>query len=77
MNTALLQLLEGSNSLNRFITYDQKMLALQQGQFISSLWGLLPQSAPNDPTPNEPQKSQMDQGESIAILVTNTISSYC
>jgi hypothetical protein len=74
MNTTSLQVLERSGSSNQFVTYDQKMLALQQEQLISSLWGALPQLTTNDPIHSEPQNSQMYQGESTAILITITIS---
>ncbi|XP_021925448.1 uncharacterized protein LOC110832610 isoform X3 [Zootermopsis nevadensis] len=38
------------------------MLALQQGQLISSLWGALPQLTTIDPIHSEPQNLQMYQG---------------
>jgi hypothetical protein len=50
------------------------MLALQQGQLISSLWGALPQVT-TDPVLSESQNSQVYEGESITILNTITISS--
>jgi len=56
---------ERSGNSTQPVSYDLKMLSMQQEQLISSLWRALPQQTINDPMDSQLQNSHLYQGEVI------------
>jgi hypothetical protein len=60
---------ERSGDSNQPVSYDMKMLSMQQEQLISSLWRALPQQTINDPMDSQLQNSHLYQGEVITFPI--------
>jgi hypothetical protein len=60
---------ERSGGSNQSVNDDLKVLSLQQGQLISSLWRALPQLTINGPVHIQLQNSQLYQGEVITFPI--------
>jgi len=60
---------ERSGDSNQPVSYDMKMLSMQQDQLISSLWRALPQQTINDPMHSQLQNSHLYQGEVITFPI--------
>lgn len=52
---------ERSGNSTQPVSYDLKMLSMQQEQLISSLWRALPQQTINDPMDSQLQNSHLYQ----------------
>jgi len=62
---------ERSGDSNQPVSYDMKMLSMQQEQLISSLWRALPQQTLNDPMDSQLQNSHLYEGEVITFPITS------
>jgi hypothetical protein len=60
---------ERSGGSNQSVSYDLKVLSMQQGQLISSLWTALPRLTLNGPMHVQLQDSQLYQGEVITFSI--------
>jgi len=66
---------ERSGDYNQPVSYDMKILSVQQEQLISNLWRVLPQQTINDPMDSQLQNSHLYQGKVITFpIAINHIS---